>query len=229
MKYDLHLHTCLSPCADREMTPATVAGLARLAGAGVIAITDHNSALNLPAAAAACRAYGLRLLPGLEVTTAEEVHLLCYFKTVETALAFGEKLWAALPAVPCDRAIWGEQWVMDADDCILRRVDRLLPAACRWTLAEAKAGCEALGGVAVPAHADAASCSVFSMLGFLDAGTGFRAVELQHPERRAEYERKGLLPPGLEVLASSDAHCMRLVASRLADLPAASCLAPLLE
>ena len=64
MRYDLHLHTCLSPCADRDMTPATVAGLAKLAGAELIAITDHNSALNLPAAEKACREYGLRLLPG---------------------------------------------------------------------------------------------------------------------------------------------------------------------
>ena len=71
MRYDLHLHTCLSPCADRDMTPATVAGLAKLAGAELIAVTDHNSALNLPAAEKACREYGLRLLPGLEVTTAE--------------------------------------------------------------------------------------------------------------------------------------------------------------
>ena len=66
MRYDLHLHTCLSPCADRDMTPATVAGLAKLAGAELIAITDHNSALNLPAAEKACREYGLHLLPGLD-------------------------------------------------------------------------------------------------------------------------------------------------------------------
>ena len=107
MRYDLHLHTCLSPCADRDMTPATVAGLAKLAGAGLIAVTDHNSALNLPAAQRACREYGLRLLPGLEVTTAEEVHLLCYFKTVEAALDYGRDLYAALPALPCDPLIWG--------------------------------------------------------------------------------------------------------------------------
>ena len=111
MRYDLHLHTCLSPCADRDMTPATVAGLAKLAGAELIASTDHNSALNLPAAEKACREYGLRLLPGLEVTTAEELHLLCYFKTVEAALEYGRELYAALPALPCDPVIWGEQWV----------------------------------------------------------------------------------------------------------------------
>ena len=112
MRYDLHLHTCLSPCADKDMTPATVAGLAKLAGADLIAVTDHNSALNLPAARAACDFYGLRLLPGIEVNTAEEIHLLCYFKTVEAALEYGEALYGALPAFPYDPAVWGEQLVL---------------------------------------------------------------------------------------------------------------------
>lgn len=160
MRYDLHLHTCLSPCADRDMTPATVAGLAKLAGAELIAVTDHNSALNLPAAEKACREYGLRLLPGLEVTTAEELHLLCYFKTVEAALEYGRELYAALPALPCDPVIWGEQWVTDEEDRVLDKVDKLLTAACAWPLEEAAARCRALGGEPVPAHADAESYSV---------------------------------------------------------------------
>ena len=144
MRYDLHLHTCLSPCADRDMTPATVAGLAKLAGAELIAVTDHNSALNLPAAEKACREYGLHLLPGLEVTTAEELHLLCYFKTVEAALEYGRELYAALPALPCDPVIWGEQWVTDEEDRVLDKVDKLLTAACAWPLEEAAARCRAL-------------------------------------------------------------------------------------
>ena len=88
LRGDLHVHTCLSPCADDALTPAMAAGMAKLAGADVIAVTDHNSARNLPAAQAACQAYGLRLLPGVEVNTAEEIHLLCYFSRVKTALQF---------------------------------------------------------------------------------------------------------------------------------------------
>ena len=228
MRCDLHLHTCLSPCADREMTPATVAGLAKLAGAQLIAVTDHNSALNLPAAEKACRAYGLRLLPGLEVTCAEEVHLLCYFKTVEAALEYGRQLWQALPPVPCDPAIWGEQWVMDEEDRVLASINKLLPAACAWPLEEAAARCRSLGGEPVPAHADAESCSVFSMLGALPPDGGFRAVELRRPERAAEYERRGLLPGGLEVLTSSDAHFLAAVGGRLGELPPESVLGRLL-
>ncbi|HJB20805.1 MAG TPA: PHP domain-containing protein [Candidatus Fournierella merdavium] len=228
MRYDLHLHTCLSPCADRDMTPANVAGLAKLAGAGLIAVTDHNSALNLPAAARACREYGLRLLPGLEVTCAEEIHLLCYFKTVEAALEYGRQLWQALPPLPCDPAIWGEQWVMDEEDRVLARINKLLPAACAWPLEEAAARCRSLGGEPVPAHADAGSYSAFSVLGLLPAEAGFRAVELQRPERAAEYERRGLLPPGLEVLASSDAHFLSAVGGRMEELPPESVLCRLL-
>lgn len=228
MRYDLHLHTCLSPCADREMTPATVAGLAKLAGAGLIAVTDHNSALNLPAVEKACRAYGVRLLPGLEVTCAEEVHLLCYFKTVEAALEYGSRLYEALPPVPCDPVIWGEQWVMDEEDRLLYKVDKLLTAACLWPLEEAAGRCRRMGGVPVPAHADAGSYSVFSMLGMLPPEAGFEAVELREPHRADEYVKRGLLPPGLEVLVSSDAHFLAAVGSRLGDLSPASVLQKLL-
>lgn len=228
MRYDLHLHTCLSPCADRDMTPATVAGLAKLAGAHLIAVADHNSALNLPAVQAACRAYKLRLLPGIEVNTAEEIHLLCYFKTVADALEYGRRLYAALPAFPYDPAIWGEQWVMDQHDRVLQKVDKLLTGAVRWDIYRAKAECEALGGIAVPAHADAGSYSVFSVLGLLPPDLGFEAVELQKPQLQAQYEAAGRLPAGLQVLASSDAHCMRRVGEALHTLPRASVLRRLL-
>lgn len=228
MRYDLHLHTCLSPCADREMTPAAVAGLAKLAGAQLIAVTDHNSALNLPAVARACRAYGLRLLPGLEVTTAEEIHLLCYFKTVDTALEYGRQLYETLPAVPCDPAIWGEQWVADEEDRLLRKVDKLLTTASAWTLERAAERCRKLGGEPVPAHADADSYSVFSVLGLLPKEPGFRAVELRRPERAAEYAQRGLLPPGLEVLASTDAHFLAAVGQQLGTLAPDSVLRRLL-
>ncbi|MEF9866230.1 MAG: PHP domain-containing protein, partial [Oscillospiraceae bacterium] len=97
MLYDLHLHTCLSPCANEDMTPSTVAGMAKLAGADLIAVTDHNSALNLPAAQKACDAYGLRLLPGIEVNTAEEIHLLCYFPSVKAALCMSDIIYSSLP------------------------------------------------------------------------------------------------------------------------------------
>ena len=154
MLYDLHMHSCLSPCAEDDMTPANIAGLAKLAGAELIAVTDHNAADNLPAVQCCCNAYGLRLLPGVEVNTAEEIHVLCYFKTVDTALEFGRLLYAALPEFPYDPAVWGRQLVMDENDEVLRTVDKLLTGAVSMDIYEVKAACEALGGVAVPAHVE---------------------------------------------------------------------------
>ena len=129
------------------MTPANIAGLAKLAGAELIAVTDHNAADNLPAVQCCCNAYGLRLLPGVEVNTAEEIHVLCYFKTVDTALEFGRLLYAALPEFPYDPAVWGRQLVMDENDEVLRTVDKLLTGAVSMDIYEVKAACEALGGV----------------------------------------------------------------------------------
>lgn len=215
MLYDLHIHSCLSPCAEDDMTPAAAVGLAKLAGAELVAITDHNSALNLPAAEKAAMAYGLRLLPGIEVNTEEEIHLLCYFPTVEKALEMGEALYTALPEFPYDPEVWGKQIVMDEDDRELYCVEKLLSGAVTMNIYEVKALCERLGGAAIPAHAEKDSFSLLSVMGFCPEDLDFDAYEMKNPE---EYERlfaKGFLQPGKEILVSSDAHnrldiCCRL-------------------
>ena len=79
---DLHIHSCLSPCGDELMTPNNIAGMAMLKGLDAIAVADHNSARNLPALSKTCAAMGVLLLPAMELTTAEEAHLLSYFPTV---------------------------------------------------------------------------------------------------------------------------------------------------
>lgn len=228
LRYDLHIHSSLSPCAEDDMTPANIAGFAKLAGADLIAVTDHNSARNLPAARAACAAYGVRLLPGIEVNTAEEIHLLCYFPTVETALAYGDALYAALPALPYDETIWGRQLVMDENDNITGTVEKLLTGAAGWDLEEAKRRCEALGGVAVPAHIDADSYSVLAMLGLFPTELGFAAAEVHLPEKLPGLVAAGFVPPGLEILHSSDAHQLADVANTLWELAPDSALNKLL-
>ena len=97
MFVDLHIHSCLSPCADDDMTPANICGMAHLKGLDAIAVTDHNTGRNLPYVKEAADYYGLILLPGMEITTKEEVHLLGYFRDVETAVAVGEIFSSHLP------------------------------------------------------------------------------------------------------------------------------------
>ena len=87
-KYDLHVHSCLSPCADDDMTPANIAGMAHLNGLQLLALTDHNSCKNCPAFMDACRQYGIVPVPGMELCTAEEIHMICLFASLDDALAF---------------------------------------------------------------------------------------------------------------------------------------------
>ena len=208
MRYDLHIHSCLSPCADRSMTPSTIAGLCALNGAELIAIADHNSALNLPAAELCCNAYGIRLLPALEANTAEEIHLLCYFPTVRAALAMGDALYESLPEFDWDPEIWGPQWVMNEDDIIISQPKKLLTAAAGLTLEETARLCRDLGGIPVPAHIDRDSYSLLSVLGLWPRQPDFALAELYDPGKAAPLTHAGRIPPGLPVLTGSDAHSL---------------------
>lgn len=206
MFYDLHLHSALSPCADNDMTPSTVVGLMVLAGAEVIAITDHNSARNLPAAKKAAENYNVKLIPGIEVNTSEEIHLLCYFKGVDEALKMGEMIYDSLPDIINDETIWGEQLVIDEEDEVIDKVDKLLSTASGFGIYELVKIVRELGGIAVPAHVDRDTYSLLSVLGFLPDDLDFEIIELQDVTKYAGYVEKGLLPEGLSVISSSDAH-----------------------
>ncbi len=225
MTYDLHIHSCLSPCAEDDMTPANIAGFAKLNGIDVIAVTDHNAADNLPAAQKACDAYGVRLLPGIEVNTAEEIHLLTYFKTVEAALEMGRELYAALPEFPYDAQIWGRQIVMNENDEEVRNVQKLLTGAVQMDVYAVKALCDRLGGVAVPAHVDKDSFSLLSVLGFAPEDLPFEAFEVKRPEHNLQMLLEtGRLPKAAKIVTSSDAHQLQDIAEHPRELAEDSCL-----
>ena len=133
---DLHIHSCLSPCANDDMTPANICGMAALKGLQMIAVTDHNTARNLPTVKKCCDAYGLLMIPGMEITTKEEVHLLGYFETVEEAMEFSEFLRIHLPKQKNRPAFFGNQLVMDEDDNVIAEEDALLIGATDLSLAE---------------------------------------------------------------------------------------------
>ena len=116
MWVDLHIHSCLSPCADDDMTPANICGMAHIKGLDAIAVTDHNTARNLPYVKEAADYYGLILLPGMEITTKEEVHLLGYFRNVDTAVEVGEIFSEHLPKMKNRPDFFGNQLVMNTDD-----------------------------------------------------------------------------------------------------------------
>ena len=198
---DLHIHSCLSPCGDNDMTPGNICGMAKIKGLDIIAVTDHNAARNLPACEEICAACGLLLVPGMEITTREEVHLLGYFPTVEAAVDFGEMLREHLPKKKNKPAFFGQQLVMNSDDETVAEEDALLIAATDLSLSEAAARVTRWGGVPVPAHINRGSHGLLVNLGMMPETPFFPTVEMWN---LLPCDEKALL--GRHVLHSSDAH-----------------------
>ena len=195
---DLHIHSALSPCADDEMTPCNIANMAFLKGLDAIAVTDHNACDNV---AAVTEAAGDRLLviPGMEIQTEEEVHILAYFRTLGDALSFSDEIRGHLPGIPNRPELFGHQWIMDAEDNMVgERADMLLTST-DLSLDETVALIREKGGIAVPAHVDRDSYSILSQLGFMPRHLPFTSIEVSHG---------GVNPLGDEwrILTSSDAH-----------------------
>jgi 3',5'-nucleoside bisphosphate phosphatase len=184
---DFHLHSCLSPCASLDMAPAVLARAAKAAGLDAIALTDHNSARNTPAFAAACRREGLHALHGLEVCTVEEIHCLALFDSPAAALAFGEYLYEHLPDFPNVPEKLGDQPVVDADGVILEFVPRYLGNATDIPFSRLPALVAERGGLFIPAHIDRPAFGVLAQLGRLppEAGPILEITRHRVPEMQA--------------------------------------------
>ena len=178
MWVDLHMHSCLSPCADDDMTPANICGMAHIKGLDAIAVTDHNTARNLPYVKEAADYYGLILLPGMEITTKEEVHLLGYFQDVETAVKVGEIFSSHLPPMKNRPSYFGNQLVMNTDDEVVAEEDRLLIGATDLTIEQCAAIIREHGGAPVPAHINRGSNGLLKNLGMFPVGVDFPVVEV---------------------------------------------------
>jgi PHP family Zn ribbon phosphoesterase len=199
--YDLHIHSCLSPCASDDMTPANIAGMASIKGLSLIALTDHNSGRNLKVMSEAAAEFGLSFIPGIEVTSTEEVHILTYFKNVEDAVCFGEFLYDALPDILNRPEIFGHQIVMGKDDQPMDELPKLLLQATPFSLDEISRLVREAGGCSVPAHINRTSFSVCSNLGFMPPGL-FRAAEVSADLPCPTVDSS------LYILHSSDAHSL---------------------
>lgn len=198
---DLHIHSCLSPCGDALMTPNNIVGMAFIKQLDVIAVCDHNSARNLPAVKEAADMMNVLLLPGMELTTKEEAHMLCYFRTVEACAAFGEEIYGHLPPIPNNERFFGRQQVMNAQDEEIAVEERLLISALDLSFEECARRIHAAGGLCVPAHINRGSNGALNALGFLPENVAYDALEIS---------KKVAMPPvrmdGYRLLESSDAH-----------------------
>ncbi len=214
MLYDLHIHSCLSPCGDNDMTPNNIAGMAYLAGLGVIALTDHNTARNVPALAECCRERGIMFIPGIEVSSSEDFHIVCYFRTVEAAVSFGDMILDHMPDVGNRPEIFGEEIIMDADDNPIGNVDKYLLNAGGLSARQVVEECHKYGGRAVYAHIDNTSFSVLSVLGTIPEDIPIDGVELHDLSKRHDLVKAGLLDEDMPYMSDSDAHYLENIGDR---------------
>ena len=204
-RYDFHVHSCLSPCGDGDNTPNNLAGMACLNGVGIMALTDHNTSRNCPAFFVAAKRYGIVPIAGMELTTAEDIHVVCLFETLEEALAFNDEVDTRRIRIKNREDIFGEQLILDGEDNVIGHEEDLLINATTISLDEAPLIVEKYRGVCYPAHIDRPANGAIEILGDFPHYAGFRLAELHDRENKDAYmEKYGL--QGIRLLFSSDAH-----------------------
>ena len=212
--YDLHIHSCLSPCGDELMTPPNIVNMACIKGLDIIAVTDHNSALNVRAVMRAAEGLPLTVIPGIEVTSAEEIHVVCLFPDADSAEEAGAELERHMMPVQNRPEFFGEQVIMDENEAVTGNFPLLLPNALDLSIDKLPQFIERFGGICYPAHIDRQSNSILSVFGFLPDMPKFSALEIHDPERFFMDKANGNYSKNHIIITSSDAHQLTGISER---------------
>lgn len=204
--YDLHIHSCLSPCGDDDMTPANIVGMAVVNNLDVIAITDHNTCRNCGPAIEMAKEYGIIVIPGMELCTSEEVHILCLFSNLENAMRFSDYVYSQLIKVKNKEEIFGKQEVYNNKDEIIDYEPYLLINASNISFNQVDSLVKEYGGIMIPAHIDKNSNSVFSNLGFIPPESKFNTIEFASKENIEKFYKQHQGLDNYNVIINSDAH-----------------------
>jgi len=210
---DLHIHTVLSACAESEMMPEFILERAQQLGLGLIAVTDHNSAENAAVMLAAAEETGVTVLPGMEVQTREEVHLLCLFDTLEQVTRWQEEVYAHLPPLKNKEEVFGVQVVLGAEGDLSYN-ERLLLTSTSFSVEEVVQRVRDLNGLCIPAHVDRPAYSIIANLGFIPPDLGLVGVEISHLVSLKEARTRFRELERYSLVASSDAHRLQDMALR---------------
>lgn len=204
-KADLHVHTCLSPCADLDMSPRAIVDRSVELGIDMIAITDHNSAENVHAVMKAAEGTRLIVFPGMEVTSKEEVHLLGLFNSLDDALTFQQAVYDHLPGEN-DEEAFGMQVIVNEDSDVLGFNPRLLAGATEFTTDQIVEGIHRLNGVVIASHVDRETFGIIGQLGFIPDGLPLDALELSRNTSPLMAKRRFPGYAHWTYVRSSDAH-----------------------
>ena len=226
--YDLHIHSCLSPCGDALMTPPNIVNMAYIKGIDIIAITDHNSARNVRAVMRAAEDLPLTVVPGIEVTTAEEIHVVCLFPDADSAEKAGKELEKHLPPIRNRPEYFGEQVLMDENEEITGYFPLLLPNALDISIDVLPYLVERFDGFCYPAHIDRASNSVIAVFGEVPPEPVFASLEVYDSKRFFGDAQNLHYRESFNIVNSSDAHRLQDISERERfielDEPSFSCL-----
>lgn len=195
------------------MTPWNMVGMARVKGLDVIAITDHNTALNAEDAMAAGKEYGVEVIPGMEITSREDVHILGYFHTLSDALHVGEEVYAHLADVKNDPSLFGNQIIMRNGDTPSGTLEKLLINATDLSVDDVCALIKSHHGIPIPAHINRGSNGMIGALGLMPFLPEYPVVEVYKGVACPEYATKGRF-----LLHSSDAHRLEAIQERVFEL-----------
>lgn len=200
IKYDLHIHSALSPCADDNMTPSNIVGFAKLQGLDAVAIADHNAIANVKVAMDVGDAFDVVVVPAMELQTAEDIHILCLFEKFEDLQSFYNCIHFA--DIQNRAEIFGEQLILDEDDNVLGKEQRMLLVASGVSVEEVVSLAKQHNGIAVAAHIDREENGMVAILGTVTED--FSVVEISATATK----QIQCYTTGRKVITNSDAHTL---------------------
>jgi PHP family Zn ribbon phosphoesterase len=214
---DLHIHTCLSPCAELDMHPKALVEKALAAGIDILAICDHNSSENVPYVIRAAREKNLKVFPGMEITTSEEVHFLAIFDSLSDLAILQKIVYQHLPGKN-DEERFGVQAIVNENGEVEGINDKLLIGATEIPLNDLLNYVHEQNGLAVASHIDRESFGVLGQLGFIDESINFDALEItpltDFQQARIKYKELN----NYSFITSSDAHYLKDIGTALTKI-----------
>lgn len=208
LSYDLHIHSCLSPCSDEDMTPANIVNMAKLLGLDVIAVTDHNSCRNCPAVYNYAQKNNILVIPGMELCTMEEVHVLCFFEELENAMAFDKYVYERLIKIPNNEMVFGRQEIYNEYNSKVAEEPYLLINATEISFNSLDKLMDEFKGIYVPAHVDKNYFSLLSNLGFVPMEAKFKTVEFKNKNKTEKLCKTHKYFQSCQIIINSNAHSL---------------------
>ena len=208
LRADLHVHTVLSPCADVEMIPPLIVQQALDLGIHLIAITDHNATANIESVQKAALGTKLTVLPGMELQTREEVHVLCLFDTLEQIQAWQQLVDKKMPDIENDIEHFGEQFVIDETGDFIRRELKMLSTSSELSITDTFYEVNKLGGWMIPAHVNRKTNGLLSILGFVPTDIAIDALEISLHLSKEEAYQKFPQIRGYPLIQNGDVHLL---------------------